>query len=339
MRVGGWLVVVALVCLPVEVAWWMARTPQRLYQRMLPMLALTRAQRIPYAGTVAISGVVASLALAVALTVMVSSFRGSVTQWLDTVLPADMYLRASAPNSSTDTRAFNPQFVDQLRQQEGVKRASIQHTSLLTLDPNQPQVALIARDLQLDASGWPLDLPAAPAMANADRVVAPGANHYPVWISEALRDTYDLSVGQPFDQLLARTTHSSQPSNTSQHPYVAGIWRDYARQSGSIVVQWDDLANTHITPTISDIAITFASDQDATPAVLSGLQPHIRALYSSTHDNAPSTELNMATTGDIRAQSLRIFDRSFAVTQWLQLVAIGIGSVGVAASVRAQVLA
>jgi putative ABC transport system permease protein len=37
--------------------------------------------------------------------------------------------------------------------------------------------------------------------------------------------------------------------------------------------------------------------------------------------------------------SLRIFDRSFAVTYWLQAVAIGIGLFGVAASFSAQVLA
>jgi putative ABC transport system permease protein len=36
---------------------------------------------------------------------------------------------------------------------------------------------------------------------------------------------------------------------------------------------------------------------------------------------------------------LRIFDRSFAVTYWLQAVAIGIGLFGVAASFSAQVLA
>jgi putative ABC transport system permease protein len=41
----------------------------------------------------------------------------------------------------------------------------------------------------------------------------------------------------------------------------------------------------------------------------------------------------------IRATSLRIFDRSFAVTYWLQAVAIGIGLFGVAASFSAQVLA
>ena len=42
---------------------------------------------------------------------------------------------------------------------------------------------------------------------------------------------------------------------------------------------------------------------------------------------------------DLRATSLRIFDRSFAVTYWLQAVAIGIGLFGIAASFSAQVLA
>jgi putative ABC transport system permease protein len=41
----------------------------------------------------------------------------------------------------------------------------------------------------------------------------------------------------------------------------------------------------------------------------------------------------------VRAVSLRIFDRSFAVTYWLQAVAIAIGLFGVAASFSAQVLA
>jgi putative ABC transport system permease protein len=49
--------------------------------------------------------------------------------------------------------------------------------------------------------------------------------------------------------------------------------------------------------------------------------------------------LEFGSTQSIRAISLRIFDRSFAVTYWLQAVAIGIGLFGVAASFSAQVLA
>ncbi len=51
------------------------------------------------------------------------------------------------------------------------------------------------------------------------------------------------------------------------------------------------------------------------------------------------TLLEFASAAQIRATSLRIFDRSFAVTYWLQAVAIAIGLFGVAASFSAQVLA
>jgi putative ABC transport system permease protein len=51
------------------------------------------------------------------------------------------------------------------------------------------------------------------------------------------------------------------------------------------------------------------------------------------------TGLEFASAAQIRATSLRIFDRSFAVTYWLQAVAIAIGLFGVAASFSAQVLA
>jgi putative ABC transport system permease protein len=49
--------------------------------------------------------------------------------------------------------------------------------------------------------------------------------------------------------------------------------------------------------------------------------------------------IEFAATGELRVLSLRIFDRSFAVTYYLQAVAIAIGLVGIAASLSAQVLA
>ncbi|MBC7996015.1 MAG: ABC transporter permease, partial [Rhizobacter sp.] len=54
----------------------------------LALLAVERARHQRHTATIAVAGVVASLSLAVALTVMVSSFRESMTQWLDSVLPA-----------------------------------------------------------------------------------------------------------------------------------------------------------------------------------------------------------------------------------------------------------
>ena len=70
----------------------------------LPLLALERARRLPEVAAVATGGVVASLALSVALTVMVASFRDSVTQWLDVVLPAPYYVRSKGvPGAKVNT--------------------------------------------------------------------------------------------------------------------------------------------------------------------------------------------------------------------------------------------
>jgi putative ABC transport system permease protein len=73
------------------------------------------------------------------------------------------------------------------------------------------------------------------------------------------------------------------------------------------------------------------------------VQQDIRALAGTgTGGDSPSGGSNLiefASSQEIRAISLKIFDRSFAVTYWLQFVAIGIGLFGVAASFSAQVLA
>ena len=55
------------------------------------------------------------------------------------------------------------------------------------------------------------------------------------------------------------------------------------------------------------------------------------------HAAPPALEFSSAQAN--RERSLALFDRSFAVTYWLQAVAIGIGLFGIAASFSAQVLA
>jgi putative ABC transport system permease protein len=63
----------------------------------------------------------------------------------------------------------------------------------------------------------------------------------------------------------------------------------------------------------------------------------VRAL--AERQSGAGAMLELASVSELRATSLKIFDRSFAVTYWLQGVAIAIGLFGVAASFSAQVLA
>ncbi len=292
--------------------------------RLLALLAVERARRVRESAAVAISGVVASLSLAVALTVMVASFRGSVTQWLDVLLPADLYVRATLSASASDTAYFAPRFVQQVARLNGVASVSTLRSTALQLDANKPAVTLISRPLDDPASDLPLVGPALPVPAG----------HVGIYVSEAMVDLYGARPGSVFAPLaqafgaLARTQTESAPRF-----YVAGVWRDYARQFGAITLAQRDFERLTGDARVNDLALWLGSAANDAE-----VQQAIRTLADAQASGGGAL-LEMASVSQIRTKSLQIFDRSFAVTYWLQGVAIAIGLFGVAASFSAQVLA
>ncbi len=287
----------------------------RLAHRLLPLLAVERARRVRESAAVAVSGVVASLSLAVALTVMVASFRDSVTRWLDVVLPADLYARTAEGSAAGDAAFLEPGFVQAAAQADGVARTATQRVRPMLLDPALPAVTLLARPLQ-DATR---ELP----LLEGPLRVPPG--QVGVYVSEAMADLYGARAGQPFPRL-------SQAFPSQPPVFVAGTWRDYARQSGAVVMGRDDYVRLTGDSGVNDLLLWLAPGADA-----GTVQASLRKLAQDR--GTPEGLLEFATSQDIRAISLRIFDRSFAVTYWLQAVAIAIGLFGVAASFSAQVLA
>ena len=304
--------------------------------RLLPMLAVERARRVRESAAVAVSGVVASLSLAVALTVMVASFRDSVTQWLDVVLPADLYVRTALGTAAGDTAYFSPDFVRALGALPGVARVSALRTTQVLLDASQPAVALIAR---------PIDEPATTLPLVGSPLPVP-AGQTGIYVSEAMVDLYGARPGTLFSPLSKAFSALAQSNLAEAAPdliangtppaassfFVAGVWRDYARQFGSIVMAQRDFERLTGDQRVNDVALWL--DGSAGDAAV---QQSVRSLAAQQTGAQGLVEL--ASVSQIRATSLKIFDRSFAVTYWLQGVAIAIGLFGVAASFSAQVLA
>ncbi len=315
------LLVGGITALPWLIALLYDRISPWVAHRLLPLLAVERARRVRESAAVAVSGVVASLSLAVALTVMVASFRESVTRWLDVVLPADLYVRTALGGAATESAYFSPEFVAALSKLPGVARVTTLRTTTLQLDPGKPAVALIAR---------PIDDPASTLPLVGDPLPMP-AGQVGIYVSEAMVDLYGAVPGQAFAPL-AQALGSSPPTAPPTTFFVAGIWRDYARQFGAIAMRQQDFERLTGDHRVNDLALWL------TPATTDAdLQPRIRQLASDASGSGALIEI--ASVSQIRATSLKIFDRSFAVTYWLQGVAIAIGLFGVAASFSAQVLA
>ena len=291
---------------------------QRLPEPRQPaaLLALERARRMRHTATVAMAGVVASLSLSVALTVMVGSFRGSVTQWLDTILPADLYARAtSGGGNSSEALHFDPALLTRLSQLPGVTRLHGLRITSLSLNPQLSEVALISRPLKQPEKNLPLVGNLVPAQAGL----------VGIYVSEAMVDLHGARVGQA----LALPLRPGQPPVRA---LVRGVWRDYARQQGAILIDEDDYRRLTGDTRINDVALWLApgSRTDQVEAA-------IRQVASQ--QGLAGELIEFAEPRQIRETTLRIFDRSFAVTYWLQAVAIGIGLFGTAASFSAQVLA
>ncbi len=283
-------------------------------RQALALLAVERARHQRRTATVAVAGVVASLALSVALTVMVASFRDSITVWLDSVLPADLYARAAPSSSSGDVVTLDAGWLQAAAALPSVARLETLRVTSVQIDPAQPAVALIAR---------PLDQPVRTLPLVGDLVALP-AGDTAAYVSEAMVMLYGAEPG----------SHLTLPLPDGRHTrvFVRGVWRDYARQHGAVVLATADWQRLTGDTRINDAALWLQPGADA-----AAVQRALRELADRHGMNGELLEL--ASPGEIRALSLRIFDRSFAVTYWLQGVAIAIGLFGIAASFSAQVLA
>ena len=327
----GLILVGGIAGLPWLVGVVLDRVAPLVTRRALPLLAVERARRVRGSAAVAVSGVVASLSLAVALTVMVASFRTSVTQWLDTVLPADLYVRSSASASTQDTAYFEPAFVQAAAQLPGVQRLGTQRNQQFLPDPGQPAVTLIARPLG-DMLGTPRSLP-----LTGEPLSVP-AGQIGIYVSEAMVDLHGARPGTVYAPL-SKHFRALAPVEYAQTAtfFIAGVWRDYSRQFGTIAIEQADFQRLTGDTRANDLAIWLAPD-----ANLGAIEQAMRDLadqQGATPGGEAGRLMDFGSAREVRATSLRIFDRSFAVTYWLQAVAIGIGLFGVAASFSAQVLA
>ncbi len=267
------------------------------------IIALAQLRGAPGQSAVSLAAIVASFSLMAAMAVMVASFRQSVDDWLDTVLPAELYVRIPPG----DTAYFEPGFEARLRALPQVARADLVRNGRVALDPARPPLALVARDRA--AKSFPVV-----GKTYERRAGDPAA----VWISEAVVDVLGFHASQKI----------VLPIHEKNFDFVvSGVFRDYARQHGAIFIDRADYIALTGDRRASDAALWLAPGTSVAQAMQA-----IRALPGGA-------QLELAEPGEIRRLSLRIFDRSFAVTYAMEAVAMLVGLFGLSSSLGAIVLA
>ena len=256
-----------------------------------------------------LAAIVASVSLMVSMAIMVASFRGSLDAWLLRILPAELYFRMP-PGS--DTAYFGPEVEARIAALPGVRRAEFLREQQVILDPARPSVVLQARTIDVADPARSLPLVGASVAVAAD---APP----PVWVNEAAADLYAFRPGTVIELPLA---------GKAVRFTVAGVWRDYGRPQGAIAMR-------------REIYVALTGDRIATNGALWLADGSDRGAVEASlaRDIAGGARLEIDSPGEIRDASLKVFDRTFAVTYALELAAVVIGLVGLSSSFGALVLA
>jgi putative ABC transport system permease protein len=272
-------------------------------------LAVAQLRGAPGQSMLSLATIVAAVSLLVSMAIMVASFRASLEAWLDHVLPADVYLRTTGAG---DTGFLTPEDQANIARLPGVRRADFLRAQNVLLAGDRPPVSLLARPIDAADPGRLLPLV-------GPSVVPPPAAPPPVWVTEAAADIYGFTLGRVIEIPIA---------GRAERFTVAGVWRDYVRTQGAVLMERDRYVALTGDRNANDGALWLAPGADAL-AVKDALR---RAVPGGEH-------LDVAEPGEIRSRSLQAFDRTFAVTYALELAALVIGLTGLSSSFGALVLA
>jgi putative ABC transport system permease protein len=270
-------------------------------------LGLAQLRAAPGQAMVSLASVVAAVSLATSVAIMVISFRTSLEDWLAHILPGDMFVRTSGHG---ETAYLSPPMQELVSRIPGVRSVEFLAGQRIRLESSRPPVTLLARDIDPRDPGRVLSL--------VSDVVIPQAGQVPAWISEIAADNYGYALGE-FVEL---------PIGGQRVPVmIAGIWRDYARMNGAVMIGLEDYRELTGNHDVADAQLWLEEGADVDVVR--------RALLAAL----PSDVVEISLPNELRTESLTVFDRTFAVTYALEGVAIVIGLAGLSASFSALTLA
>ena len=256
--------------------------------------------------SVAIAALMVAVSVIIGVGVMIGSFRLTVEQWLDEILQADIFVSAPALGPNRSSATLEPTLLDELTAFPSIADFSTSReveVAATMPDGTQTdvQVAAVLRDL----AGEDRRYSAAVGNTVATwRAMEDGG----VVVNETMANRFDLRVGQTL-QLLTDAGAQNFPIvgvtyDFDVHPTLLMTDSSYRRN-------WNDSA-------ISTIALFVE------PGV--SVDETVNALRRAF---AGKAELLINSNRGVRRNALEVFDRTFAITVALRLLATLVAFVGI----------
>lgn len=256
--------------------------------------------------SVAIAALMVSVSVIIGVSVMIGSFRLTVEQWLDEVLQADIFVSAPTLGANRTTAALDATLAAELMGFPGVVDASTsREVEVAARLPDGTELEVRVAAILADLAGEERRYKAALGDPAATwRAVEAGG----VVVNEPMANRYDLAVG---DELTLYTD-----DGPVAFP-VVGVAYDFDVQPSLLMADAIYRANWNDT-TVSAVALFVGPGADVDAAVAD-----LRAAF------AGRAELVIRSNRGTRQSALDVFDRTFAITIALRLLATLVAFIGI----------
>jgi putative ABC transport system permease protein len=286
----------------------------------LGRLALSHLSRAPGRSSVTVSALMIGVAIMVGVGTMVHSFRQTVELWINQTVVADLVLSPVAwlqgEESGISSKRIPPAWAAALR---GIPEvAAVDPYRQVRADIQGRSATLVARDLLIHAERSRYLFVEGESRSILRQAAAEGG----VVVSEVLARALGLERG--------RTVSVSTPVGPRSVP-VLGVFYDYATDGGKLVMDrtlyrryWDD-----DTATVLAVYLTAGGDAEVARRKID------QAIAGTAGREALYVVLGNA---DIKAEILRIFDRTFRITYALEGIVVVVAVLAIVNTLLTSVL-
>ena len=253
--------------------------------------------------SIAIAALMVAVSVTIGVSLMVGSFRHTVVAWLDQTLQGDVYISAPSLGASRPSAEIDPAVVERVRNWDGVQRVDV------------------LRAANVDSPSGPVQLAATDNFTAAEERVFLSSQVSPerMWpemlsgaviVSEPLANRLELPRQGASMRLFTDQGEQDFP--------VIGVYYDYASPQGTLMMAlpvyrsyWDDRSITALALRLEGSA---QADQ----------------IARDLQDRLPGRQsLLIRSNQALRQEALTVFDRTFAITGALQILATIVAFIGI----------
>ncbi len=261
--------------------------------------------------SVLVCALATAIAMMTSVAIMVGSFRQTVLSWMDTELPADLYLRPAGSPAADRHPTLAPEFAQQL-------------TTL-------PGVAFVSRfrAYEVQYQGLPITVASVDTdVPRYDETSGFVSGRRPEAVLHELSEPDTVMVSEPFTYKHHVKTGDMLSLPLGSHIArlrIVDVFYDYANERGYVVMARNNMLAYLHDPSTSNLAVYVKQGSD------------LDAVRGEIERAAANRDVLIFSNRELRREAIRIFDQTFAITYALEAISVLVAVMGIAGALMSIV--